>query len=81
MNTLCEFQDPDEVAALIGQIQGMTGERDGSSFKTIFGAARGRARDPHAADEPPSDEVEAARGQLDGLMQQVRGMTRQIDEA
>ena len=81
LNTLCEFEDPDEVAALIGQIQGVAGEPDGSSFKTIFGAARGRANNPQPAYEPPGDEVEAARDQLDGLMQQVRGMTRQIDEA
>lgn len=78
LNTLCEVDDPDEVAALIGQIHGAADDGAESPFTTIFSAARKRA-----VTSPPvksGDEVEAAREQLDGLMQQVRGITRQIDQ-
>lgn len=82
LNTLCEIDDPDEAAALIGQIHGEKLESSGHSFASLFSAARERL---HHAAEPADahelDDVESARRQLDGLMQQVRGLTQQIDRS
>ncbi|MEO6436587.1 MAG: flagellar biosynthetic protein FliO [Tepidisphaeraceae bacterium] len=76
LNTLCEIGDPDEAAALIGQIQGEQAETGGRSFASLFTSANARLDSPDAT---PTDEIESAREQLDGLMHQVRGITRQID--
>jgi flagellar biosynthetic protein FliO len=83
LNTLCEIDDADEAAALIGQIQGERGESGGRSFASMFGSAKENLRATNKSSPPDvcaeDDEVESARQQLDGLMQQVRGITRQID--
>ena len=83
LNTLCQIDDPDEAAALIGQIHGETLETSGRSFSSMFGAAKERldAKGTGPAGEDERDEVESARQELDGLMQQVRGITRQMDRS
>lgn len=54
MNTLTEITDPDEVAALIGQVQEDHTERAGKSFGALFGKMRGSYEDQ--ADAPPESE-------------------------
>jgi hypothetical protein len=51
MNTLSEITDPDEVAALLGQLQDDHGERAGKSFGNLFG----KMRRPYESD---SDDAE-----------------------
>ena len=83
LNTLCQIDDPDEAAALIGQVHGETIETGGRSFASLFGQAKERMRGSSAS-APAAEEVDelaSAREQLDGLMQQVRGITRQIDRS
>jgi hypothetical protein len=41
MNTLSEITDPDEVAALLGQLQDEHGERAGKGFGSLFSKMRG----------------------------------------
>ena len=83
LNTLCQIDDPDEAAALIGQVHGETIETSGRSFASLFGQARQRIRGSAASTAAVEevDELASAREQLDGLMQQVRGITRQIDRS
>ncbi len=91
MNALCEITDPQEVAALIGQIH--QEKRDGSAngFGAIFGQARsGFDKDseplPHsgvvdeADGDPSSGQLHGreTRDELSGLMDKVRLMSRQF---
>jgi flagellar biosynthetic protein FliO len=94
MNTLCEITDPDEMAALIGQLHEEKRDASPNPFGAIFGRA-GSAFDKSDAVEPqrsldvsdeddgsepvglPSDE-QVTRDELHGLMDKVRGMSRQF---
>jgi flagellar biogenesis protein FliO len=87
LSTLCEITDPDEAAALIGQIRGeqAAGPR---SFASLLSSAAERFRsaespNPQAAEEPPppADDLAATQQQLDGLTQRVRVMARQFERA
>ncbi len=50
MNALCEISDPDEVAALVGEIKQDRPESVAKSFRSLFG----RAKEPF--DEPTARE-------------------------
>jgi flagellar biogenesis protein FliO len=80
--SLAQITDPDEVAALVGQLQS---EKLDSAGKT-FGALFSRLKKDDELELPPAvaptvdDEshVSAARAELSGLMEQVRLVTRQF---
>jgi flagellar biogenesis protein FliO len=80
--SLAQITDPDEVAALVGQLQN---EKLDSAGKT-FGALFSRLKKDDELEVPPivaptgDDEshVSAARAELSGLMEQVRLVTRQF---
>jgi flagellar biogenesis protein FliO len=90
MNPLAEISDPDEVAALVGQI-----ESDKAPPAKPFGSLFRRARDTfEAPDEKPEDSEDsddvneaeapadlglaAAQGEIRGLMERVRGLAQQL---
>lgn len=89
MNALCEISDPDEIAALVGQLQ----EQKTATGHTAFGAMFGRFSrrfdrpepEPERVDSPlvddaPDDEapVASAREELNGLRERVRLLARQF---
>jgi flagellar biogenesis protein FliO len=91
MNALCEITDPDEMAALIGQLHEERRESGGNPFGAIFGRAgaefgNGNANEPprpvDVADEEDGSTgpsgVDETRDELNGLMDKVRGMSRQF---
>ncbi len=78
LSTLCEITDPDEAAALIGQIRG---EQAGSKS---FAALLNNASEKFRAAEPPTpepDPLAATHQELDGLTQRVRVMARHFERA
>ena len=88
MNSLCEIADPDEVAALVGQLRD---EKIAGAAR--FGSLFGRFRKPfEAADEelvapaPPLQDEEdpapltSAREELSGLRERVRLLSDQFKE-
>jgi hypothetical protein len=85
---LSEITDADEVAAILGHIRsGSTAEK---ATAEVFAAELGRARNDldqaiaPAADVPVSpsraadESLESTRGEIDGLMQKVRVLARQL---
>ncbi len=92
MNALCEITDPQEMAALIGQIHEEKRESTGRAFGALFGQAGSNfgekesepPRPPVVADEDDDGSstgpsgVQETRDELSGLMDTVRGMSRQF---
>jgi flagellar biogenesis protein FliO len=76
MSPLSEITDADEVANLIGQL-------GGSANPAAFGAALGAAKEEfdekvEANDDQPDQAVVQTRGEIDGLMEKVRVLARQL---
>jgi flagellar biogenesis protein FliO len=76
MNALSEISDPDEVASLVGQLNGSD-----APAKEVFAAALGDAK--REFDAEPAPAVEAAppdptHGELAGLAQKVRLLAQQL---
>jgi flagellar biosynthetic protein FliO len=93
MNTLCEIADPEEAAGLLGQHAAATvAEREelatpASSFNAVLGGEERRFEEAsrpqaHADDAAAADQESAAlattREELNGLMEKVRGMSKQF---
>ena len=94
MNALCEITDPDEITALVGQLHEEKGEITGNPFGALFGRAGSQfAKDDEpqrsvgVADEEDEDMSDGSTGpssvqgtsdELSGLMDKVRGMSRQF---
>jgi hypothetical protein len=81
MNTLCEIQDPDEVASLLGQLAAQSSAA-ARPFSAAMNWARGRSDEVTAESTQtpaPSDEaaVAATREELGGLMDKVRQLSKQ----
>ena len=85
MNPLCQIDDPDEVAEVLGHIREDKGSSVAKNFRTLFGKA-GKAY------EAPGDEAEerpgeaalstaGTRAELTGLTEQVRRIAEQFREA
>lgn len=89
MSTLCEINDADEVAALVGQIN----EEKSNSITSSFGNLMRRAKEdyePKPRQNPPAEISDGAvsegmdpslnvtRRELSGLMDKVRLMSRQF---
>jgi flagellar biogenesis protein FliO len=90
MNPLCEITDPDEMAALVGQLQGEKTVVSGSAFGSLFKRSRGRfdvADEPEIASPPPLEDPEdevpvaSAREELNGLRDRVRLLAEQYKSA
>jgi flagellar biogenesis protein FliO len=64
MNTLSEITDPDEVAALVGQLQGEHGERAGKGFGSLFSKMRGQYEAPEAENEDAEPSVAPQGGRF-----------------
>jgi flagellar biogenesis protein FliO len=86
MNSLCEIADPEEAAGLLGQ-QAVAAreEMTTSSFNAVLGGEERRFEEesrPVAHPEDGADEESAAlattRAELNGLMEKVRGMSKQF---
>lgn len=91
MNPLCEITDAEEMAALLGQIQAEKRESTGNPFGALFGRAGSDFAEkedelPRSGDVADEDEdsstgpsgVDETRDELSGLMDKVRGMSRQF---
>jgi hypothetical protein len=86
MNALCELSDPDEVAALVGQLQDEKVAPARKAFGTMFGSSRSRFDSTEPADVAPPlvDEAETAepvvtaREELSGLRERVRLLAQQF---
>jgi flagellar protein FliO/FliZ len=82
MNPLCQIDDPDEVAELLGQIRGERGAV-AKNFGALFGRA-GNAYDetPEESEQPEeSPEESDRRPELDGLMERVKRISNQFQES
>jgi flagellar biogenesis protein FliO len=86
LNTLCEITDPDEAAALIGQIRSEQ-SAGGKSFGSLLNSATERFR-AATADESRTnamtseqDPLAATQQQLDDLTRRVRGLARHFERA
>ena len=94
MNPLCEISDPDEVAALIGQIQAERTDSASHTFGKLFHRAAQEMSGEEAADEmetqtpempdPSTAEtavdpiISDARDELTGLSERIRGLARLV---
>jgi flagellar biosynthetic protein FliO len=87
MNTLCDISDPEEAALLLGQT---ATERQGSitsSFNAVLGEEEKHFEEEtppslEAAEVPPDDpELASTREEINGLMEKVRGMSKQFRRA
>jgi len=91
MSALCEISDPEEVAALAGQIQQRKGDSASSSFRSVLGREGAQFRDGQSEEEEAGvkggsvegDEASLAttRAELSGLLAKVRGLTRLFGRA
>jgi len=92
LSTLCEISDPDEVAALLGQLKDEQAGPAGS-FRNLFGKASANFTETNAAVEGSSDDVAnadaspdpakpadltGARAELGDLMNKVRQLSAQF---
>lgn len=91
MNPLCEITDPDEVAALVGQLRDEKMQIPKRAFGTLFGRSRqafeaeepapnaghNELREPEENDAP----VASAREELSGLRDRVRLLAEQFKGA
>lgn len=92
MNPLCEISDPDEIAALVGQLR----DEKTAAPTRVFGAMFGKSRrgfesaEPAPAAETPAGlrdvepeerEVASARDELSGLRDRVRLLAEQFNGA
>jgi flagellar biogenesis protein FliO len=100
--TLCEIDDPDEVAALTGEAD--LGPRAGAAVRqgavtlpaavsqestaeaggdggVLDDGVDGRANDGDADDDDDENELASTQQELDGLLQRIRRINRQIDRA
>jgi flagellar protein FliO/FliZ len=80
MSALCEITEPDEVAALVGEVT-----QDQPASKRSFGKLFGQAKEPFdaaaAADmniEPATELGISDHADIGGLMEKIRGMQRQF---
>lgn len=92
LSSLAQITDPDEIAALLGQVGTSTATAAPALAAPAFGKWFGRARDDFDADAPAAQgvaaagvtapagdaPVDAARGELAGLMDKVRGLAQQF---
>jgi flagellar biogenesis protein FliO len=86
LNTLCEITDPDEAAALIGQVR--SEQSNAKSFSALLTNAAERFR-THTSETPQAspttapaeDQLAATQQELDGLTQRVRGLARHFERA
>jgi len=80
LSSLCEITDPDEVAAMVGQLRDERAAPASRAFVAMFGRSRRRFAPPEEAPEqaPPLDDPEdeapvaSAREELSGLRERVR---------
>jgi flagellar biogenesis protein FliO len=80
MNTLCDISDPEEAAILLGQT---TTERQGS-IASSFNAVLGEEEKHFEEETPPNPEdaeLATTREEINGLMEKVRGMSKQFRRA
>ncbi len=79
MRPLCEFTNPDEVAALIGESKAANAPPPARSFGTAFRRASAPfADDPEDAPALPPDRADVP-GEVAGLLDKVRGLRRQFE--
>jgi flagellar biogenesis protein FliO len=79
MSPLSEITDPDEIAALVGQISHDHQKLGGKRFSSLFGHARDPFEDQNAPDEPEEkQDIDSARGEIAGLMEKIRVVSTQF---
>jgi flagellar biogenesis protein FliO len=93
ISTLSEITDADEVAALLGQLQGDHEIRATKAFGNLFSKMRGTYEEQHHAEDEPQDAapnamhddepgndrtVDETRKEMSGLMDRVRSLSQQF---
>jgi flagellar biogenesis protein FliO len=89
MNSLCEIADPEEAALILGQT---AAEREGSlstSFNTLLGGEEKRFEEHLHSDttaapaepEPDDPSIASTREEISGLLDKVRGLSKQFGKA
>jgi flagellar biogenesis protein FliO len=91
MNALCEISDPDEVAALVGQIRDeKSTAMMGGAFGTMFRRSRKGFEDADVSTEPATSDLQddeeiapvtSARQELSGLRERVRLLSEQFKDS
>jgi flagellar biosynthetic protein FliO len=92
MNPLCEISDPDEIAALVGQLRDEKTSPTTRAFGAMFGKSRqqfDRSAEDLPAEEQPAPLTEAdedqpitsARDELNGLRDRVRMLAQQFKDS
>lgn len=86
MNALCEITDPDEIAALAGQIQQRKTDSSTNAFLSLVGRASTQFEEAEKPSQEPTGSAPAGqdadlrlngmREELNGLMEKVRGLSR-----
>ena len=80
LTTLCQITDPDEAAALVGQLRGDKSETAAGSIANAFrqAAKRFHAEDSLPPAQPDDAHIANARQELNGLAEKVRVVARHL---
>jgi flagellar biogenesis protein FliO len=92
MNSLCEIGDPEEAAALLGEVATQREESATTSFNAVLGGEEKRFEEETiaaaaASDETPVEEedddsaIATTRAELSGLAEKVRNLSNQFRRA
>ncbi len=82
LSSLSEISDPDEVAALVGQLENVETPVTASRFSSLFNKAQDDFEEKPANPSPEpaeaSREIEEAQSEISGLIDRMRMLTRTV---
>jgi flagellar biogenesis protein FliO len=90
MNPLCEIGDPDEAAALLGEVASQRDESASVAFNAVLGGEEKRFEEESIAAASSGDEeteaeedeaIASTRAELSGLAEKVRSLSNQFRRA
>lgn len=84
LSALAQIKDEDEVASILGQLNMDSVSISAGRFGNIFGKAKEQFVEPESdeSDAAPSDlGLAAARGELSGLIEKVRGLAQNVKKS
>jgi flagellar biogenesis protein FliO len=84
MNSLAEITDGEEIASLLVELESQKSSASAARFGSLFGRARESFEEPDQAPEeesPPLDlGLAGAHGEIQGLMDKVRGIAQKLKQ-
>jgi len=92
LNSLCEIGDPEEAAAILGEVATQRDESSTTSFNAVLGgeekgfeeesvAAAGASDEEVAGEEEDDAAIATTRAELSGLAEKVRNLSNQFRRA